>query len=319
MMNTIKKLQNYYNQFLTQNSFEGSPDNLYDPMNYIMSLGGKRVRPLLAMIGNQLANGDIQNGIYIGHVMEIFHNFSLMHDDIMDKADTRRGKPTVHKKWDEPTAILSGDNMLVKAFELLINYNGPNKDAILKTFTKTAAEVCEGQQNDMDFEQRVDVDIDSYLHMIQNKTAVLLGCSIKCGALSANCNQEISNELYDFAINIGMAFQLMDDYLDTFGSSDNTGKIKGGDILQGKKTWLFLNSQHIDKEKHQDLFQKENSTTKVNDIISHWQSIELDKQCLQLIEDYNKKAHSNLERIEKSGFDTQLLIALLSYLSERQS
>ena len=319
MMNTIEKLQNNYNQFLTQNYFEGSPDNLYDPMNYIMSLGGKRVRPLLAMIGNQLANGDIQNGIYIGHVMEIFHNFSLVHDDIMDKADTRRGKPTVHKKWDEPTAILSGDNMLVKSFELLINYNGPNKDAILKTFTKTAAEVCEGQQNDMDFEQRVDVDIDSYLYMIQNKTAVLLGCSIKCGALSANCNQEISNELYDFAINIGMAFQLMDDYLDTFGNSDNTGKIKGGDILQGKKTWLFLNSQHIYKEKHQYLFQEENSTTKVNAIISHWQSIELDKQCLQLIEDYNKKAHSNLERIKKSGFDTQLLIELLNYLSERQS
>jgi geranylgeranyl diphosphate synthase type II len=318
-MNTIEKLQTDYNQFLTQNSFQGSPNNLYNPMNYIMSLGGKRVRPLLSIIGNQLANGDIQNGIYVGHVMEVFHNFSLVHDDIMDKADTRRGKPTVHKKWDEPTAILSGDNMLVKAYELLINYKGPNKDKILKTFTQTAAEVCEGQQNDMDFEQRVDVDIESYLHMIQNKTAVLLGCSIKCGALSANCNEEISNELYDFAINIGMAFQLMDDYLDTFGNSDNTGKIKGGDILQGKKTWLFLNSQHIDQQKHQELFSKENSATKVDIIVSHWQEIELDKQCLQLIQEYNQKAHSNLERIEKSGFDTQLLNELLNYLSERQN
>ena len=319
MMNTIEKLQNDYNRFLTQNPFEGSPENLYNPMNYIMSLGGKRVRPLLSMIGNQLAGGDIQNGIYIGHVMEVFHNFSLVHDDIMDKADTRRGKPTVHKKWDEPTAILSGDNMLVKAYELLINYSGPNKDAILKTFTTTAAEVCEGQQNDMDFESRTDVNIDSYLHMIQNKTAVLLGCSIKCGALSANCNQETSNELYDFAINMGMAFQLMDDYLDTFGNSDNTGKIKGGDILQGKKTWLFLNSQHIDQNKHQELFLKENTATKVDAIIAHWQSIELDKQCLQVIEDYNKKAHSNLERIENNGVDTQLLIELLNYLSERQN
>ena len=129
-MNTIEKLQNDYNQFLNQNSFKGSPDNLYNPMNYIMSLGGKRVRPLLSMIGNQLVNGDAQHGIYIGHIMEVFHNFSLVHDDIMDKADSRRGKPTVHKKWDEPTAILSGDNMLVKAYELLINYTGPNKDAI---------------------------------------------------------------------------------------------------------------------------------------------------------------------------------------------
>ena len=318
-MNTIEKLQNDYNQFLNQNSFKGSPDNLYNPMNYIMSLGGKRVRPLLSMIGNQLVNGDPQHGIYIGHIMEVFHNFSLVHDDIMDKADSRRGKPTVHKKWDEPTAILSGDNMLVKAYELLINYTGPNKDAILKTFTKTAAEVCEGQQNDMDFESRNDVDIDSYLHMIQNKTAVLLGCSIKCGALSGNCNEQTSNELYDFAINMGMAFQLMDDYLDTFGNSDNTGKIKGGDILQGKKTWLFLNSQHIDQEKHQELFNDENNSTKVNAIIAHWQKIELDKQCLQLIEDYNKKAHSNLERIEKNGIDTELLIELLNYLSERQN
>ena len=318
-MNTIEKLQNDYNQFLNQNSFKGSPDNLYNPMNYIMSLGGKRVRPLLSMIGNQLVNGDAQHGIYIGHIMEVFHNFSLVHDDIMDKADSRRGKPTVHKKWDEPTAILSGDNMLVKAYELLINYTGPNKDAILKTFTKTAAEVCEGQQNDMDFESRNDVDIDSYLHMIQNKTAVLLGCSIKCGALSGNCNEQTSNELYDFAINMGMAFQLMDDYLDTFGNSDNTGKIKGGDILQGKKTWLFLNSQHIDQEKHQELFNDENNSTKVNAIIAHWQKIELDKQCLQLIEDYNKKAHSNLVRIEKNGIDTELLIELLNYLSERQN
>ena len=318
-MNTIEKLQNDYNQFLNQNSFKGSPDNLYNPMNYIMSLGGKRVRPLLSMIGNQLVNGDPQHGIYIGHIMEVFHNFSLVHDDIMDKADSRRGKPTVHKKWDEPTAILSGDNMLVKAYELLINYTGPNKDAILKTFTKTAAEVCEGQQNDMDFESRNDVDIDSYLHMIQNKTAVLLGCSIKCGALSGNCNEQTSNELYDFAINMGMAFQLMDDYLDTFGNSDNTGKIKGGDILQGKKTWLFLNSQHIDQEKHQELFNDENNSTKVNAIIAHWQKIEIDKQCLQLIEDYNKKAHSNLERIEKNGVDTELLIELLNYLSERQN
>lgn len=318
-MNTIEKLQNHYNEYLTENNFKGSPANLYDPMNYIMSLGGKRVRPLLSIIGNQLAGGDIQNGIYVGHVMEVFHNFSLVHDDIMDKADTRRGNPTVHKKWDEPTAILSGDNMLVKAYELLINYKGPNKDAILKTFTNTAAEVCEGQQNDMDFEQRVDVDIESYLHMIQNKTAVLLGCSIKCGALSANCSPEVSDELYNFAINMGMAFQLMDDYLDTFGNSDNTGKIKGGDILQGKKTWLFLNSQHIDEQKHQELFSFENGANKVDLIISHWQEIQLDKKCIQLIESYNLKAHSNLAKIEHSGFNTEILINLLNYLSERQS
>ena len=130
---------------------------MYEPMKYIMELGGKRIRPILCMVGAEACGGKVENALPIAHAMEVFHNFSLVHDDIMDRADQRRGLPTVHKKWNEPTAILAGDNLLVKAYELLINYTGPNKDAILKTFTKTAAEVCEGQQNDMDFEQRVDV------------------------------------------------------------------------------------------------------------------------------------------------------------------
>lgn len=318
-MNKIEQFQQQYNDFLTQNPFVGNPDNLYNPMNYIMSLGGKRVRPLLAIIGNQIGNGNILNGLYVGHIMEVFHNFSLVHDDIMDKADVRRGKPTVHKKWDEPTAILSGDNMVVKAFELLHKYQGPQKDLIFETFAQTATEVCEGQQNDMDFEVRHDVTVDAYLKMIQFKTAVLLGCSLKCGALSAGCPTNHSNLFYDFAINIGMAFQLMDDYLDTFGDSDNTGKIKGGDIIQGKKTWLFLNSHFENPSKHNELFTINENSMKVNSVISHWKEIELDKKCMQLVESYNSKAQMNLESLKNEGYNTELLLLLLNYLSERQS
>lgn len=318
-MTRIEQYQSLYNDFLAKNQFQGTPANLYDPMNYIMSIGGKRVRPLLSIIGNQTCTGDINSGIQVGHVMEVFHNFSLVHDDIMDNADLRRGNETVHIKWNMPTAILSGDNMLVKAFELLIHYHGPNKDEILKTFTQTATEVCEGQQNDMDFESRDHVEIDSYLKMIQFKTAVLLGCSLKCGALSANCDIETSNIFYDFAINMGMAFQLMDDYLDTFGQSEATGKLKGGDIIQGKKTWLYLKSKVYNEEKHQELFAISNTAEKTQKTIQHWQEIGLDKECFKLIESYNLKAQEDLKTLESKGYSCNILLELLEYLGSRQS
>lgn len=317
-MTRIEQYQSLYNDFLAKNQFQGTPANLYDPMNYIMSIGGKRVRPLLSMIGNQTCGGNLNSGIEIGHVMEVFHNFSLVHDDIMDNADLRRGNETVHIKWNMPTAILSGDNMLVKAFELLINYAGPNKDEILKAFTKTAAEVCEGQQNDMDFESMEHVDIDLYLKMIQCKTAVLLGCSLKCGALSANCDIETSNVFYDFAINMGMAFQLMDDYLDTFGKSESTGKIQGGDIIQGKKTWLFLKSKESDEAKHNELFSISDVTEKTSKTIQFWQEIGIDNECLQLIQSYNSKAQIDLKTLESRGFSCEILLELLDYLGSRQ-
>ena len=218
-----------------------------------------------------------------------------------------------------PTAILSGDNMLVKAYELLINYTGPNKVEILKVFTQTAAEVCEGQQNDMDFESMDHVDIDLYLKMIQYKTAVLLGCSLKCGALSANCDIETSNVFYDFAINMGMAFQLMDDYLDTFGKSESTGKVQGGDIIQGKKTWLFLKSKENNSFKHSELFSITDAHEKTNKTIQFWQEIGLDKECLHLIQTYNTQAQEDLKNLESKGYSCEILLELLEYLGSRQS
>ena len=307
MMKNISNLQAQYNSYLTQNQFSGSPENLYEPMNYIMSLGGKRIRPLLSMIGNQLFNGQPNHGLEIGHIMEVFHNFSLVHDDIMDKADLRRGNETVHIKWNMPTAILSGDNMLIETF------------GMLNTYLKTATEVCEGQQNDMDFESRDQVEIDDYLNMIQNKTAVLLGCSLKCGALSANANEIAANLLYDFAVNMGMAFQMMDDYLDSFGASNNTGKIQGGDIIQGKKTWLYLMSQQSNFEKHQEVFNLSDPNQKTNEVLSFWKSIQLDKQCLNLIQSYNSKALKDLDLLKSQGVPCEILEELLDYLGNRNS
>jgi len=318
-MKNITDLQSQYNSYLQNNQFAGSPANLYDPMNYIMSLGGKRIRPLLSMIGNKLFNGQPNHGLEIGHVMEVFHNFSLVHDDIMDKADIRRGKETVHVKWNMPTAILSGDNMLIETFKMLNKYDGPNKSSIIQTFTQTAIEVCEGQQNDMDFESKEQVEIAEYLNMIQNKTAVLLGCSLKCGALSANANESTANILYDFAVNMGMAFQMMDDYLDSFGASDNTGKLQGGDIIQGKKTWLYLMSQQTNSELHQRFFSLTEPNEKVREVLSYWKSINLDSDCLKLIQTYNNHALEDLELLKAQGISCEILEDLLLYLGNRNS
>lgn len=218
-----------------------------------------------------------------------------------------------------PTAILSGDNMLIETFRMLNLYDGPNKFSIINTYLKTATEVCEGQQNDMDFESKDQVEIDDYLNMIQNKTAVLLGCSLKCGALSANSTETSANLLYDFAVNMGMAFQMMDDYLDSFGTSNNTGKIQGGDIIQGKKTWLYLMSQQNNIEKHQEVFDIKEPNQKINAVLSYWQSIQLDTKCLNLIQSYNAKALEDLELLKSQGVSCEILEELLVYLGNRNS
>lgn len=315
-MNSISQFQDQYNLYLENNSFKGTPKNLYEPMNYIMSLGGKRVRPLLALMGNKLGNGDLNHGLEIAHIVETFHNFSLVHDDIMDQADLRRSKPTVHIKWNIPTAILAGDNLLVKVFEMLNLYNGPNKSEIISIVLKSATEVCEGQQNDMDFENLAKISESVYLKMIEFKTAVLLGASLQSGFLSANGNFEDSKLLYDFAINMGMAFQIMDDYLDTF--STETGKKQGGDILQGKKTWLFIKSAELDSLKHEQLFNLENSK-KVDSVVNYWKEIGMDSLCIKKIESYNEHAMNDISILKEKGYHTDLLIDLLNWLKSRNS
>lgn len=315
----IATFHNTYLDYLNQHPFTGNPPSLYAPMNYILSLGGKRIRPILALIGNEIAGGKIQEGLAIAHAVEVFHNFSLIHDDIMDNADLRRGNPTVHIKWDMPTAILSGDNMLVKVFHILSNYNGPEKDRILANFIQVSTEVCEGQQSDMDFSNHGILPTESdYLEMIRKKTAVLLGCGLQCGFLSGNGSLEDSQLFYDYAVNLGLAFQLKDDYIDSFVDSAVSGKKQGGDILEGKKTWLYLKSVEMDNETTQQLFALPNNDDKITQVLAFWQSYDLDKKMEEKIAQYDLVAQNILSNIQAKGYNTDLLNELSTLLMERK-
>lgn len=235
-------------KMLERNRFEGVPSGLYEPANYLMDLGGKRLRPMLTLLACDMMGGDVQKAILPAIGLEVFHNFSLMHDDIMDNAPLRRGQPTVHEKWSTSTAILSGDRMLVKAYELMMRTEGLTRIKVLDLFNQTAAGVCEGQQMDMDFEQRSDVSVKEYIRMIELKTAVLLACCLKTGALVAETHESDADLLYDFGIYTGIGFQLMDDLLDVFGHQQEVGKQEAGDILSDKKTWLLLRAFELANE-----------------------------------------------------------------------
>ncbi len=216
------------------------PHELYEPENYILSLGGKRIRPLLCLIGCDLFDKKADNALHAALSVELFHNFSLIHDDILDKAPLRRGQPTVHNKWNNNIAILSGDVMFAKAFDVLRSIEAEKLKLLLAEFSKTAIHVCEGQQLDMNFENSNSVTVADYINMITNKTAVLLGCSLKMGAICADAHPDDANHIYEFGKHLGIAFQLMDDLLDAFAEGDNFGKQIGGDIIANKKTFLLL-------------------------------------------------------------------------------
>ncbi len=217
-----------------------APANLYLPVEYSLGMGGKRLRPVLLLLSYNMFYEDVNQVLPAAMAIEIFHNFTLLHDDIMDKADVRRNKPTVHKKFNENGAILSGDAMAFLSYRFLLECKSERIEEAMDLFTKTAIEVCEGQQFDMDFENRLDVSEDEYLEMIRLKTAVLLACSIKAGALLGNASQQVADNLYQFGLNLGLAFQLQDDLLDTFGNQESFGKKIGGDILANKKTFLLI-------------------------------------------------------------------------------
>lgn len=313
---SIAKYHQLYSEFLSQNAFVGEPNNLYEPMKYIMELGGKRIRPILCLVGTEACGGQVQGALPIAHAMEVFHNFSLVHDDIMDRADQRRGLPTVHKKWNEPTAILAGDNLLVKAYESILSYSGNGKNEILTLFSKTATEVCEGQQDDMDFAERNEVSEANYLNMIQKKTAVLLGCSLASGAIVAGASGSIIQKMYDFAIAIGMSFQMMDDYLDAFGASENIGKVSGGDIMEGKKTWLYIKSCELDRNTPAWFSQYE-AEQRVSFVQDKWRAMGLDQMLLNVANDYNDHGLAILEDLEEMGVSVNGLKEILEFLQVR--
>lgn len=244
-MYTLKDFQQIINTSIAREQVEKEPQALYDPINYTLKSGGKRIRPALVLLAYSLFSDDIQKAIKPAIGLEIFHNFTLLHDDIMDHAEIRRGIPAVHKKWDENTAILSGDAMLIKAYDYFLDMDSPNFRKILQVFNQTALEVCEGQQYDMEFEKRMDVTEKEYLRMIELKTSVLLAGALKIGALLGDADEHDANLLYEFGRNIGLAFQLQDDFLDVYGDERVFGKQIGGDIVSNKKTFLLIKAKEL--------------------------------------------------------------------------
>jgi len=280
------------------------PHGLYLPVDYSLEMGGKRIRPLLLLLSFNLFSDKIENAMPAALAIEVFHNFTLLHDDIMDKAKMRRNQPTVHKKFNKNNAILSGDAMAFLAYKLLLSGEMANQTKVLQLFTQTAIEVCEGQQYDIEFENCTVVTEAEYIEMIRLKTAVLLACSLKAGALIANAGEKIANQLYDFGINLGLAFQLQDDLLDSFGDQLTFGKMIGGDIVANKKTFLLINAleQANNSVKNELLywFQKPvfNQAEKINAILEIYNNLNI-KEITQLkIDSYYNACAMIFETIE---------------------
>jgi len=244
-MHYIEKYQKGFNDYVETFILPNQPEGLYDPISYMLSLGGKRLRPVLTLMVTDIFNENYKKALDAAMAVEVFHNFTLVHDDIMDAAPLRRGKQTVHEKWDLNTGILSGDAMLILAYQLFENYEGIMFKSLISLFSKTAIEVCEGQQYDIEFESRTNVTIPEYLKMIEYKTAVLVGASMKMGAIVARVPPKDQDSMYEFGKYLGIAFQLQDDYLDAFGDSETFGKQIGGDIVENKKTYLFLKAMEL--------------------------------------------------------------------------
>ena len=243
MMKTSDEILKLVNGFLASLPYERKPKSLYDPVEYVLSIGGKRIRPVLMLMGYNLYREDVDSIMMPALGLETYHNYTLLHDDLMDRADVRRGHPTVHKKWDENAAILSGDSMLVLAYQRMAQCRPEMLPQVMELFTETALEIGEGQQYDIEFETRNDVTEDEYIEMIRLKTSVLLACALKIGAMLAGAPTADADALYDFGEQIGLAFQLQDDYLDVYGDFKVFGKRIGGDILCNKKTYMLINAQ----------------------------------------------------------------------------
>lgn len=297
--------------FMTKNLSKSEPRNLYDPIEYIMSLGGKRMRPILVLMSCDLFDGDISEGMEAALSIEMFHNFTLIHDDIMDSADLRRGKETVHKKWDLNTGILSGDALMIQSNQRLEYYEGKTFKELISLYNKTALEVCEGQQLDMDFETMQQVDLDEYLKMISYKTAVLVGASLKMGAIICGASLEDQNRIYNFGLNLGIAFQLQDDYLDTFGAQD-FGKKIGGDIVESKKTFLYIKVLELADSKDQEYvlnlygnaYEEDKKISEVKSIFLKYGVAEL---LLSEIEKFTIKALADIDALSLDVSKQQLL------------
>lgn len=322
----MKHLSQLLHAALQKTSTVHAPSNLYEPVEYLLQLGGKRVRPLLCLIGCELFDGEVEKALPPALGIEYFHNFTLAHDDIMDAAPLRRGKATMHTKYDVNTAILSGDVMFAKAYQLMCQVEAVILAPVLHTFNQTAIEVCEGQQYDMDFENRLvsEVSVEEYLKMIELKTAVLIAASLKIGALIGGASLEESQGLYEFGRLAGIAFQLQDDLLDTFGNKADFGKQIGGDILQNKKTFLLLKAvQLADKEKMKKIshFLSSNDFDRKEKIISMkniFNELNIKYETEKIMGLYYENACEQLNRLSLNNVKKQSLLSFIDFLMKRK-
>ena len=288
--------------------WDREPYGLYEPIEYTLAAGGKRIRPQLAMIASQLFGGKDEEVLPAALALEVFHNFTLLHDDVMDKADVRRGRPTVHVKWNENTAILSGDQMLIEAYKLLSGVPADKLPKVLQLFNKMATEICEGQQYDVDFENQEQVTIDDYLKMIRLKTSVLLANALQTGAYIAGADEQAQEYLYQFGIHIGLAFQIQDDLLDVWGDPKTFGKAVGGDISCNKKTFVYLEARRLGGERLEEWYSQVlgDNTEKIAAVKEIFEQLGVRAACEKVVEDYTQKALSLLDLLPQNASTGQL-------------
>jgi geranylgeranyl diphosphate synthase, type II len=320
-MHSFEELSKEFSVRFNTKHFPEHPASLYEPADYFLSLGGKRIRPVLCLMANELFNDMTPDAWNAATAIELFHNFTLIHDDIMDKAPLRRGMQTVHEKYSSAAALLAGDVMLVVAYDYINNVNSSHLHKIIHVFNKTAKEVCEGQQIDMDFEKKENVSLDEYLHMIKLKTSVLLAGSLQIGSILGGAGDGNQQHLYEFGKNLGLAFQVQDDYLDAFGDPQKFGKQVGGDILSNKKTFLLIRAMGVAADSQikeiKDLL-KSNDNDKVNRMLSIFKTCGVDEWAKELKEKYVDAAYRHLEDIAVLSARKKPLKDLAEFLVQRE-
>ncbi len=323
-MHSLESLHNRIGEAFSSTMFDQEPFQLYQPIVYTLDLGGKRLRPVLVLMSCDIFGGEIETAVYPAMGVEIFHNFTLLHDDIMDNAPLRRGNATVHQKWDTNTAILSGDTMFVIAYEHVAKTDPLLLPQVLNLFNDTARKVCEGQQFDMNFETQPNVTIPDYMTMIRLKTAVLIACSLKLGAVLAHAGEADAEKIYDLGIELGLAFQLQDDYLDAFGETSKFGKAIGGDIATNKKTFLFIKAFELAKDntlvKLTDFYSDKEITLteKIAGIIKIYRKLNIDKITRLEIERHHGKAMEILKTFHFEPAKTREMVGLMQEMLGRE-
>lgn len=322
-MTKVDKIQELINDFIDNQNFMGEPSELYAPIEYILRQGGKRMRPTLCLLACELFGGNIEDCMIPAVSAEIFHNFTLVHDDIMDQAPLRRGMETVYHKWNSDIALLSGDTMLIKAFQYVLAMKKEYSHEVFAELCKVALEVCEGQQYDLNFETQDDVTLDAYLEMIRLKTAVLLGSVLKIGAIVAGANDKNQKAIYDFGINLGLAFQLQDDILDCYSDVNVFGKMTGGDISDNKKTYLYLKALELASEDDRNhllnLFKmpKGRNEEKIQAVLNIYDKYNVKNIVEKLMTEYYEKSLQDLNSIEASEENKEILRDYAAYLYTR--